>query len=188
MTMNSFNFDEFEKDMVTAKEDMEQRRTRVGVKRPNSEILNNSGINTAQSTNNGRPKLSVLIVDDNPFNLLVLEKYLGMINSIVITVEKCLNGERAIEIFQSSNYPGASSPFKLIFLDFQLPVKDGFQVCLEINNLISKESYERCSVIGISGLVEEFHRNVGLKVGMKKIISKPTSFAEINQICEDFFG
>jgi CheY-like chemotaxis protein len=184
--MNSLNFDEFEKGLITTNEEMEQRKCQIGVKRPKSEICLSFGINTAQSTSNGRPKLSVLIVDDNPFNLLVLEKYLGMIKPIDITVDKCLNGERAVEMFKGKNYPGASTPYKLIFLDVQLPVMDGFQACLEINNMISKEGFERSSIIGISGLVEEVHRNVGLKVGMKKILSKPTNFAEINQICEDF--
>ena len=186
--MNSLNFDEFEKDMVTANEDMEQRRNPEGIKRPNSDLLMPHGINSTQSWTNERPKLNVLIVDDNPFNLLVLEKYMGKINSIDIYVEKCLNGDKAVDIFKNNNYPGSLTSFKLIFMDIQLPVKDGFQACLEINNFINREGFEKCTVIGISGLVEEVHRNVGLRVGMKKILSKPTNFEEISQICEDFFA
>ena len=171
---------------MTANEDMMQRKYHEGIKRPNAGFQISTGM-ISFSLDNNRRRLSVLIVDDNPFNLLVLEKYLGMIGTIDIAVDKCLNGELAIESFKSRNHPGADSPFKLIFLDLQLPVKNGFEVCEEINNLIVEENFEKCLVVGISGLVEEYHRNVGLKVGMRKILSKPSNFAEINQICEDIF-
>ena len=186
--MNSLNLDEYEKQLFTTNENMEQRKCFAGIKRPTSEMLVPLNKVSNQSIGNGYPTLKVLIVDDNPFNLLVLEKYLKRIKTIEISIEKCLNGDTAVESFKNNNFPCSSSPINLIFLDLQLPIKDGFEVCQEINNLVENEEFRRCSVIGISGLVEESHRALGLKLGMRKILSKPASLSVINEICEDIYN
>ncbi len=75
--------------------------------------------------------IDVLIVDDSPYNLFVMEEVLRNIDRN-LQVKTAINGQDALEVIMSnlSYYPnrGPSPKFKIIFLDLHMPVMDGFQV------------------------------------------------------------
>ena len=71
-------------------------------------------------------QLSVLIVEDQKYNLLVLNKMLERMGISVITAE---NGLEALEICSSHD------DIDLVLMDIKMPVMDGFTAMKEIKKL-----------------------------------------------------
>jgi len=65
---------------------------------------------------------SVLIVDDNPIDIMVMEKFLSTLN---IAIVKATSGKEALS-------HSRDTIFALIILDVQMPNMDGFQLAKEI--------------------------------------------------------
>eukprot|EP00347_Sterkiella_histriomuscorum_P017399 403349526 len=68
----------------------------------------------------------ILIVDDQPYNLFVLEELLSQIDNNFI-IDKALNGEQAIEQVMLLKIQ-TNTEYDFIFLDLNMPVLDGLQV------------------------------------------------------------
>lgn len=73
-----------------------------------------------------RDKVKVLIVDDSPYNLLVLKIIIGEITEKEIEVHSAFNGKQAIAKVLAE----ILRPFDLILLDLQMPIMDGYQVSI----------------------------------------------------------
>ena len=69
----------------------------------------------------------MLIVDDNPFNIMVAETLFSEISEVTIEYESALNGQLAINKIREAHRQG-KRPFEIIFLDLNMPVMDGFEV------------------------------------------------------------
>ncbi len=65
------------------------------------------------------PKQTILLVDDMPENLALLDEALGQDYRIKVA----LHGEKAIKIVQ------AADPPDLVLLDIVMPEMDGYEVC-----------------------------------------------------------
>ena len=70
-----------------------------------------------------------MIVDDVPFNIvalkMILEFTFGLTKSIYS--KKASNGQEAIEMVKSNIELNGRCTFKLIFMDCQMPVMDGYE-------------------------------------------------------------
>ena len=77
----------------------------------------------------------ILIVDDNVFNLMVLKHIIT--EELGYSCEKALNGLEALNLAKSR----MESPFKLIFMDINMPIMDGFQAASSILSLYDQESH-----------------------------------------------
>jgi CheY-like chemotaxis protein len=80
------------------------------------------------------------VVDDSPYNLFVMGELIKS-NNAQVDVVNAINGKEAIEIMMTKenlkapeqsptnqDAPPNKSTFNLVFLDFHMPVLDGFQV------------------------------------------------------------
>jgi two-component system, cell cycle response regulator DivK len=76
-------------------------------------------------TNNDRHK-TVLLVEDQKYNLLVLKKMLERMGIVVIAVE---NGQEAIDICKQNN------ELDLVMMDIKMPVMDGYHAMKEIRKI-----------------------------------------------------
>ncbi len=69
----------------------------------------------------------VLIVDDEPFNLIALEGILYQLENIL--VDKAFNGEIALELLVKNNSNESCcrnhKPYKMVILDKYMPVRCG---------------------------------------------------------------
>jgi len=107
----------------------------------------------------------ILIVDDQPANVLLLEGMLG--NAGYISITSTLDSSQVCELQLNNRYD-------LILLDLQMPGMDGFQV-MEALKEIEPEGYLPVLVI----TAQPGHKLRALQVGAKDFISKPLEMAEV---------
>ncbi len=106
---------------------------------------------------------SILVVDDEPRYLRLLEANLLMDGYEVITAQ---NGKEAIEMFSANQVD-------LIVLDVMMPHMDGFSVCQSIRQ------YSNVPIIILTAKGEEQDRVHGLDVGADDYLVKPFSIMEL---------
>ncbi|KPM39283.1 hypothetical protein AK830_g7269 [Neonectria ditissima] len=95
--------------------------------------------------NGGVPPINVLIVEDNPINLKLLEAF---VKRLKVRWQSAMNGRDAVKKWRTGG-------FHLVLMDIQLPIMNGLEATREIRRL------ERVNSIGVfsstpsSGLPEE---------------------------------
>ncbi|CDW71696.1 multi-sensor hybrid histidine kinase [Stylonychia lemnae] len=84
-------------------------------------------------------KMRILIVDDQVYNILVLELLLkNLLSDQAFEIDKVLNGQEAIEKIleqNNSNNKSKANHYNAIFLDIQMPIMDGISTIKEIRKL-----------------------------------------------------
>jgi diguanylate cyclase (GGDEF)-like protein len=106
-------------------------------------------------------KASVLVVDDTPDNLYLLQ---GLLKD-AYRVKVAKNGEKALSI-------AAEQLPDLILLDVMMPGMDGLEVCRQLKN---NPLTEKIPVIFLTGKNEECEEEQGLNLGAVDYITKPFS-------------
>lgn len=102
---------------------------------------------------------TILIVDDTPENIDILNALLGGYRRKVAT-----NGENALRIAQSSEPPD------LILLDIDMPVMDGFEVC---RRLKSDPTTSGIPVIFLTAQTDKKTTVQGFQLGASDFMTKP---------------
>ncbi|MBF0302642.1 MAG: PleD family two-component system response regulator [Desulfamplus sp.] len=105
-------------------------------------------------------KSSILIVDDEPYNLKILNELLRTDYSIRVAT----NGERALEIVMSDNPPD------LVLLDVIMPGIDGYEVC---QRLKADTNTHDIPVIFITSKTDERDEIRGFETGAVDYVTKP---------------
>lgn len=101
----------------------------------------------------------VLVIDDDPFTLDLLQKMLRSICNVVTAT----NGVDGIKLIQTSN-------IDLVLLDWMMPEMDGLSVLID---LMSNEKTKGVPVLFISSKTDQTSIDKALSVGAKDYISKP---------------
>ncbi|MFT4833037.1 MAG: signal transduction histidine kinase/ActR/RegA family two-component response regulator [Psychroserpens sp.] len=109
---------------------------------------------------------SVLIVDDNKINVIVLKKAL---ETLGIKAQYVSDGEQAVAEAQKNVYD-------LVFMDIHMPVMDG----LEATKIIRKTNKELV-IIGFSADVTRETIEKALAFGMNEYFTKPISMVKLRQ-------
>ena len=112
-----------------------------------------------QNEENAKP--TILVIDDNPANLVALEAVLGTSEYEVVTAS---SGPEALSILDAR-------PFALILLDVHMPGMDGYKTA----RLIKSTSYgAHVPIIMISAIYrEDWHVQRAYEAGAVEYISKP---------------
>jgi two-component system OmpR family response regulator len=108
-------------------------------------------------------KQTILIADDEPKLVTLVEKYLQAEGYSIIS---CKNGTEALEAFQRQ-------PIDCLILDINMPGQDGLSIAREIR----KNS--DVPIIFLSARTEEIDRIVGFELGADDYIPKPFSPREL---------
>lgn len=118
----------------------------------------------------------ILIVDDNPENLLILEMLLKKSNYGVISAN---NGQEGLKMLKEQS-------FDLIISDILMPVMDGFQFCREVKE---DESFRSIPFIfHTSAYTDKKDEELAFKLGVDLFIPKPVDPFEFNKIICDFLS
>ena len=134
----------------------------------------NSGAN-GEGSREGKymicPGLKVLVVDDEPMNLMVTRGILKDYQMDVFTAE---SGRKAISMCGKEDYD-------LILLDHMMPEMDGIETLKEIRKLNRKSSRE-CIIIAFTANAVSGARDMFLQEGFDEFNSKPVELMELERV------
>ena len=112
-------------------------------------------------------KFKILIVDDDPINLQVLNNHLSLQNYRVI---QALNGEQALSLLESGQH------FDLIILDIMMPRMSGYEVCAKLRE---KYPSHELPVVMLTAKNQVSDLIIGFQFGANDYLTKPFSKDEL---------
>ena len=125
----------------------------------------------------------VMIVEDDRLNMKMLAVIVSKIAPSVAVLQ-AEDGERGVALFKERRPD-------LVFMDLQMPVKDGFQACAEIRALEMEDASPengRCCIIALTADVMPETRSECLARGMDDYLAKPARKEEIMAVVERCLG
>ena len=128
----------------------------------------------------GRPKLKVLLVEDNPVNQTVAIK---MLEKVGYGVTVAGNGQEALEFFDKDQ-------FDLILMDVQMPVMGGLEAAQAIRSREARRSWTAggqwrpTPIVAMTAHAMEGDRDRCLMAGMDDYIAKPIKPAELHAVID----
>ncbi|CAD8095749.1 unnamed protein product [Paramecium sonneborni] len=125
-------------------------------------------------------KFSILIVDDQTFNVLAFKMLLQNLIPQVDIIE-AYNGQQAIAKLQEYQ---KSYNIKYVFMDLQMPILNGWQAAEKIRIMIDNKEIENIKLIALSGFDDVAQQEKCEKLGFDAFLSKPI---RIEMISEVFF-
>ncbi len=111
-------------------------------------------------------KPKVLVVDDDPINIELLEGYLSKEYDIL----KAFDGNEALIIVEAN-------PPDIILLDLIMPGINGFEVCKKLKD---DPKTDHIPIVIVTSLHETEDRNKAIKAGADDFITKPFDIIELS--------
>ena len=137
--------------------------------------LRNQG-NSLEPEPEGR-SLTVLVVDDNEINAVLIKRYLLKQSHEPILAEdgaKALQqlGERSVD---------------LVLMDIEMPVMDGIETTRRIREGMAGERNRNLPVVAVTAHPESEFKSLCQAVGMCHYLSKPINFSELSAVIREIF-
>ncbi len=108
------------------------------------------------------PRRRVLIADDNPQIIELLEAYLEPLH---VEVQRVLDGEQTLEAVRRDRPD-------LILLDIMMPKRSGFEICRQLKQ---DERYANIPIIMVTALNELGDMERARELGADAFLSKPVN-------------
>lgn len=115
------------------------------------------------------PALSVLVVDDDEYNIVVLK---NLLPSPPLEVRMAVNGRAALELARAGR-------FDVIFMDLEMPVMGGIEAAQRIRALQAERGEARSVIAAFSAHDDEATREKCLQAGFDLYLAKPASREEV---------
>jgi len=115
------------------------------------------------------PALSVLVVDDDEYNIVVLK---SLLPSPPLTVRTAVNGRVALELAREARPD-------VIFLDLEMPVMGGLEAARQIRALQAQLGQRPSVIAAFSAHDDEATRRQCLEEGFDLYLAKPSSREEV---------
>mgnify|MGYP000347558255 FL=1 len=115
----------------------------------------------------------VLLVEDNPVNLLVAKRLIQISNFDCMTAE---NGGIALDMLQQKH------DFDLVLMDCQMPVMDGYKATRAWRRIEAERALPRLPIIAMTANAMAEDRQRCLEAGMDDYLSKPVDHKLLEQI------
>lgn len=122
----------------------------------------------------------VLVVEDQPINLMVAKRMLERYGAIVDTAE---NGKTAVERFCSE----AERTYDIVFMDIHMPVLNGYEAAKAIR---SSEKADAKDIIIVSMTADVFPEDIqmAMDAGMNAHIGKPIRSEDLGALIKDLLN
>lgn len=117
------------------------------------------------------PDVRVLVVDDEPMNLMVAE---GIFKEYEMQVKAAHSGIEALELCEKET-------FDLIFLDHMMPEMDGVETLKRLRRILA-ESERTATVIAFTANAVSGAREMFFEEGFDEFVSKPIEMAELERV------
>jgi signal transduction histidine kinase/CheY-like chemotaxis protein len=126
---------------------------------------------------------ALLLADDNEFNRILLGEYL---NHIGLVYEEARNGQEVVELVkrrENINQP----QFRVIILDCEMPILDGWSVSIKLNKMYSKRKIKNLPIIiGHTAHSSDEDLKRCYDSGMKDTIPKPVKLKDFGSIVKHY--
>ncbi|GAO50031.1 hypothetical protein G7K_4166-t1 [Saitoella complicata NRRL Y-17804] len=126
----------------------------------------------------------VLVVEDNPVNMMLLATYLRKRKYPFLTAE---NGALAVELVkQRIGETGCS--FDVILMDCQMPVMNGFDSTAGIRELeqAAEQLQDKAWVVALTGLNSPDDKKRAFECGMDEFLTKPVGLKRLGQLFDEW--
>ena len=178
-----FNFQNFQE-----KEDLSQfsQPLYLGSKSNTTENLKEKSKSSIPKGNIECQCEEVLIVDDDAFNLLSLELILKNFN---VKCVKAMNGKDAVDLVANKSCSSLKCRgFKIVFMDYQMPIMDGVESTKEILKMygVIEEEGRHINIIGCTAFTTKKEVENFLKAGLRDIIFKPLNKEIVGNILNEW--
>ncbi|KAM0273202.1 hypothetical protein ACHAQH_008414 [Verticillium albo-atrum] len=120
----------------------------------------------------GNKGYKVLLVEDNPVNQKLLQKYLKKVG---VKVEMAADGVECTEMVLERGH----EYYSLILCDLHMPRKDGYQACREIRQWERKSRLSCMPIIALSANVVSDVQEKCVAAGFSDYITKPVDFIDL---------
>ena len=111
---------------------------------------------------------TVLIVEDNPFNILAIK---SILNDLKVHTIEAYNGEEAVNKLEQASRAGTN--IDLIFMDCYMPVMSGFEAAALIRDKVSNQILPYVPIIGLTADIRKSSTTKCLESGMVDVVVKP---------------
>ena len=118
------------------------------------------------------PRLRVLVVDDDEFNLAFVR---GALPSPPLEVATAINGRAAVDAARAN-------PPDVVFMDIEMPVMNGFDALARIRALEAEASRKPAVVVAFSSYDDETMRRRCRAAGFDAYLGKPAARERIHEI------
>jgi len=133
------------------------------------------------STPRPSARYSILVVDDNPVDLLLMTKQL---DHMKISYKTALGGEACLELVDQA--VASNQPFRAILLDCYMPGLNGFQTAKILKTRMFRKEIPETPIIAVSAHDNQVSREKALEAGMCAWSSKPLNEETIRGLIENF--
>ncbi|CAD8201142.1 unnamed protein product [Paramecium octaurelia] len=123
-------------------------------------------------------KFSILIVDDQTFNVLAFKMLLQNLIPQADIIE-AYNGQQAIN--KLCQYQ-KSLNIKYVFMDLQMPILNGWQAAETIRKMINNNEIDNIKLIALSGFDDESQQEKCEKLGFDAFLAKPIRTEMISEV------
>ncbi len=117
------------------------------------------------------PDVSVLVVDDEPMNLMVAE---GIFKEYEMRVKSAHSGMEALALCERE-------AFDLIFLDHMMPEMDGVETLKRLRRLLA-DSGRTATIVAFTANAVSGAREMFFEEGFDEFVSKPIEIAELERV------
>jgi len=117
----------------------------------------------AESTNRSEQSLKLLLVEDEPLNMMAAQRMLEKMGHIVITAP---DGRQAIETLRSNS-------FDIVLMDVQMPIMDGVEATKAIRNGYAGADITDIPIIAMTAFAMAGDKERFLSSGMNGYVPKP---------------
>ena len=124
----------------------------------------------------------VLLVEDNELNYEIAEE---LLEDYGLKVIPAANGEIAVNICRNAAEAGPEHYHRLIFMDIQMPVMDGYEATQHIREIETADGY-RVPIVAMTANAFPEDRKMAQMVGMDDFLIKPIEKEELERVLLQF--
>jgi len=121
-----------------------------------------------------------LVVDDDAFNILSLGVIL---KSFGLKYEEAYNGQLALDrILSKKPCCEGCQLYSIIFMDCNMPVKDGYETTIELRRLMDEGRLPRIPIVACTAYIIDYQASKCKECGMDEYLSKPVDKKHLREI------
>lgn len=134
--------------------------------------VDGQGLYVTDTSNESQQQLKILVIEDILTNQMVIKAFL---NRIGYEPDIVNDGAEGVEAIKKHNYD-------MIFVDLQMPIKDGFQTTKEIHEIYNERSGARPKIVALTAHAMAGDKERCLEAGMDDYLTKPLQLEKLKDV------